>query len=140
MGKVRLGQRALSPEALVALATLASLILLWPLRDVFYALPGLRYAATLFLFMAPGMLLTRRFLWEYFPGVAALPAACVVSTGLFGMTGVPVLMAHRSLDLYLAVSGGIVAASLLAAVAVAPARSHPVACKPGPEERVHRWL
>lgn len=61
LGEARPGQRVRSPEALVALAGLASAILLWPLRDVLHALPGLRYAATLFLFMAPGLLLTRRF-------------------------------------------------------------------------------
>lgn len=63
LGKARLGQRARSPESFVALAVVvASVIVLWPLRDVLQALPGLRYAATLFLFMAPGLLLTRRFL------------------------------------------------------------------------------
>ncbi len=90
LGKARLGQRARSPESFVALAVVASVIVLWPLQDVLQALPGLRYAATLFLFMAPGLLLTRRFLGEYLPGVAALPAAFVLSAGLFGMMGVPV--------------------------------------------------
>ncbi|MDQ3363240.1 MAG: hypothetical protein M3534_16580, partial [Actinomycetota bacterium] len=140
MGKARLGQRARSPEILVALAGVVSVIVLWPLRDALHALPGLRYAATLFLFLAPGLLLTRRFLGEYFPGAAALPAAFVLSAGLFGMMGVPVLMTHRSLGFYLAISGGVVAASLLAAVAVALTRGRPVEGIPGPEERAHRWL
>jgi hypothetical protein len=140
LGKARLGQRARSPEILVALAGVVSVIVLWPLRDALHALPGLRYAATLFLFLAPGLLLTRRFLGEYFPGAAALPAAFVLSAGLFGMMGVPVLMTHRSLGFYLAISGGVVAASLLAAVAVALTRGRPVEGIPGPEERAHRWL
>jgi len=73
LGKARLGQRARSPKSFVALAVVASVIVLWPLRDVLQALPGLRYAATLFLFMAPGLLLTRRFLGEYFPASPRCP-------------------------------------------------------------------
>ena len=139
-GKADLGQRMRSPEAVVALAGAASVVALWPLRGALEALPGVLYAATLFLFFVPGLLLTRWSLWGPFPGVAALPVAFVVSAGAFAVMGVPVLVAHRGLDLYLALCGTVVALFLLAAVAGALVRGRPVVSEPGPGERAHRWL
>ena len=141
----RVAQRARSPEALVVLVGVVSVLALWPLRDLLSALPGLLYAATLVLFLTPGFLITRWFLGERFRGVAALPVAFVLSAGLFGMLGVPMLVTHRSLDLYLLISGAVVAASLLAAAVVAltrgqPTGGQPTGGAPGMEERAHRWL
>ena len=140
LGKAKLAQRARSPEALVVLVGVVSVLALWPLRDLLSALPGLLYAATLVLFLTPGFLITRWFLGERFRGVAALPIAFVLSAGLFGMLGVPMLVTHRSLDLYLLISGAVVAASLLAAAVVALTRGQPTGGAPGMEERAHRWL
>jgi len=141
----RVAQRARSPEALVVLVGVISVLALWPLRDLLSALPGLLYAATLVLFLTPGFLITRWFLGERFRGVAALHVAFVLSAGLFGMLGVPMLVTHRSLDLYLLISGAVVAASLLAAAVVAltrgqPTGGQPTGGAPGMEERAHRWL
>ena len=136
----RVAQRARSPEALVVLVGVVSVLALWPLRDLLSALPGLLYAATLVLFLTPGFLITRWFLGERFRGVAALPIAFVLSAGLFGMLGVPMLVTHRSLNLYLLISGAVVAASLLAAAVVALTRGQPTGGAPGMEERAHRWL
>jgi len=127
------------------LVGVVSVLALWPLRDLLSALPGLLYAATLVLFLTPGFLITRWFLGERFRGVAALPVAFVLSAGLFGMLGVPMLVTHRSLDLYLLISGAVVAASLLAAAVVAltrgqPTGGQPTGGAPGMEERAHRWL
>lgn len=122
------------------LAGVLSLLALWPLRETLSALPGVLYAATLVLFLTPGFLVSRWFLGERFPGVASLPVAFVFSAGLFGMLGVPILMTHRGLDLYLLISGSVVAAFLLAAAVVALTRGQPVEASSGMEERAHRWL
>ena len=140
MGRAKLAQRARSPESLVVLAGVFALLALWPLRGIVSALPGLLYAATLVLYLTPGFLATRWFLGERFPGVAALPVAFVLSTGLFGMLGVPFLMTHRGLDLYVLVSGSVVAAFLLAAFVVAVTRGRPVEVRSGAEVPAHRLL
>ena len=146
MGKAKLAQRvarrARSPEALVVLAGILALLALWPLRGILSALPGALYAATLVLFLTPGLLVTLWSLGRQFPGVAALPVAFVFSAGLFGMLGVPMLMTHQSLDLYLLISGAVVAAFLLAALVVALTRGRPVQRTSGVEGRAHRalWL
>ena len=136
----RVAQRTRSPEALVVLVGVVSLLALWPLRDLLSALPGLLYAATLVLFLTPGFLITHWFLAERFPGVVALPVAFVFSAGLFGMLGIPFLVTHRSLDLYLLISGTVMATSLLAAAIVALTRGQPAGGAPGMEERAHRLL
>lgn len=122
------------------LAGVLSLLALWPLGEFLAGLPGLLYAATLVLFLTPGSLVTRWFLGERFPGVAALPVAFVFSAGLFGMLGVPVLVTHRGLDLYLLISGLVVAAFLFVAAVVALIGGRPVAGTPGMEGRAHRLL
>jgi pimeloyl-ACP methyl ester carboxylesterase len=70
---------------------------------------------TLILFMAPGALLARWLLYEYFSGVALLPAAFVSSVGVFALLGVPALVFQSSLQTYLWISGATVALFLLAA-------------------------
>lgn len=112
MGKTRLMQRARSPEALVVLSSAGALLVLGPLRAGLDALPGILFFASLVLFMAPGLLMSHWFLRELFPGLASLPAAFVFSTGLFGLSGIPMLFVHTSLDAYLLVAGAVLAVFL----------------------------
>lgn len=140
LGREKLARRALSPEGLVVLAGVLSLLALWPLRGLLSALPGLLYAATLVLFLTPGSLVSRWFLGERFPGVAALPVAFVFSTSLFGMLGVPILITHQSLDLYLLISGAVVAVFLIVAAVVALIRGRPAGGTSVTGERAHRLL
>lgn len=140
LGKAKLARRARSPEAIVVLAGVLASLALWPLREELSGLPGALYAATLVLYLTPGFLVTRWFVGERFSGVATLPVAFVFSTGLFGMLGVPILMAHRSLDLYLFICGAVLATFLLAAAFVALTRGRPVEVMPGTGQKAHRLL
>jgi hypothetical protein len=70
-------------------------------RDAFAALPEVLTVGTLVLFLAPGVMLTRWFMGEYFSGPALLPAAFVLSTGAFALLGVPMLLLQSSLETYL---------------------------------------
>jgi hypothetical protein len=80
-------------------------------------------ASTFVLFLAPGALLARWSLREYFSGAALPPAAFVISTSVFALLGVPMLVMQTSLEAYLWVSGALVACFLLAAALAA--LSHP---------------
>jgi hypothetical protein len=140
LGKARFAQRARSPEAIVVLAGVLASFAIWPLREDLSALPGVLYAATLILYLVPGFLATRWSLGERFSGVATLPVGFVFSTGLFGMLGVPILMAHRSLDLYLFICGAVVAAFLLVAAFIALTRGRPVEIMSGAGKKVHLLL
>lgn len=117
MGKIR--DRLRWFEAGVALLGVAAFAVVGPFREVFATLPGVLLASALILFMAPGALLARWFLGEYFSGVALLPAAFVISAGAFALLGVPMLILQSSLETYLWASGAVVAASLVAAALVA---------------------
>lgn len=98
----------------MVVATVLAVIVLWPLRGVLEAAPLVLFAASLVLFLAPGLLVTR---WVFAPGQlsapALLPVAFVISTGLFAGAGVPVLMLGLSMNSYLLVAGGVLAAFLL---------------------------
>lgn len=102
-----------SLDALVLLSSVVAFTLLLPLRDVTEAFPPVPFAATLVLFMAPGVLLAHRLLEGDVSGPALVPVGFAVSTGLFGLLGVPVLIAHRSIEAYLGAAGAVVGASLL---------------------------
>lgn len=93
-----------------------ALLVLGLLRDFTGALPLIPFACAAVLFLAPGALLARWFAADLFPGAALVPAAFVLSAGLFGVLGVPALILHRSLGLYLTACGIVVATSLMAAV------------------------
>ncbi|HEV8044306.1 MAG TPA: DUF6077 domain-containing protein, partial [Rubrobacter sp.] len=71
------------------------------------------FAATLALFMVPGLLLARLALGTCVAGVARLPVAFVMSAGVFGLAAVPMLLLHGSLTAYLVLCGFLLAASLL---------------------------
>jgi hypothetical protein len=102
-------------EVGVALSGAAAFAVVGPFRGAFAALPEITLVGTLVLFMAPGALLTRWFLGEYFSGAALLPAAFVISAGAFALLGVPMLVLQSTLEAYLWAAGATVAASLLAA-------------------------
>ena len=106
-------------EAAVALSGVAAFVVVLPLRDALAPLPGLMVAATLALFLAPGVLLARWFLDDYFPGAAVVPAGFAVSAGGFALLAGPVLVAQARLEAYLWVVGAVVAGSLAAAAFVA---------------------
>lgn len=72
--------------------------------------PGLRFAAALFLFMVPGVLLSRRVLGRTSSGLALLPTGFAISAGVFGLPGAVFLILQLSMEAYLWTSGAIVAA------------------------------
>ena len=117
MGKVR--TRLLSLEACVALLGVAALAVVGPFREVFAALPAVMVAATLFLFLSPGLLISRWFLGGAFPGVAMVPAGFVLGFGGFALLAVPLLILETSLGTYLWVAGILVVAALVAAAVIA---------------------
>ncbi|MEJ7840881.1 MAG: DUF6077 domain-containing protein [Rubrobacter sp.] len=102
-------------EAAVALSGATAFVVVLFLRDVLVALPGVMVAGALVLFLAPGVLLARWFLNDHFSGVALAPVGFVISAGGFGLLAVPMLIVQASLEVYLWVSGAVVASSLLAA-------------------------
>ena len=135
-------RRLLSLDAGVVLASLAALALVGPLRGVLQGIPVLTFAGALLLFVVPGILLSGWFLREYFPAVALVPAAFVISTAFFSLLGVPMLVLHRSLTEYLWVSGGVVAAFVVAAAFRTFLRKPGVteSSSPAPPEPFVRWL
>jgi hypothetical protein len=116
VARIEVTTRIRSLDLCVVLLSAAALFLLGPLRGVFEAFPLVPFLSALVLFMAPGMLLSHWYFNERFPGAAFVPVSFVISTGIFGLLGVPMLILQASLDVYLWVAGAIVAASLAAAV------------------------
>ena len=106
-------------ETWIVLSGLLALLVLWPLREVSGALPALRFAGAVVLYLVPGLLLSRWLLREYFPGVALVPAGFAISTAIFGVLAVPMLVSHQSPETYLWAAGAVVAAFLVAAAVVA---------------------
>jgi len=122
------------PDARVVLAGVLSLILLGPLRGLFDAVPLVLFLAALVLFMAPGMLVSLWFLREYVSGAILVPVSFAIGTGLFGLLGVPFLITHQTLGLYIWISGAIVVAFLIAGAVVALRRKQPVESKDTPAD------
>src|SRR5215208_2786206 len=118
------------------------MILVGPLRDAFEAYPLVLVAGALFLFVMPGLLLSHWFFADRFPGAALVPVSFVISAGIFGLLGVPVLMAHLSFDAYLWVVGAVLAVSLAAAMVRASRGRLPEESPEGeaPDEPSHRGL
>lgn len=100
-----MSHRTGSPNTLALLASVAALILLVPLRDASDALPIVPFAATLALFLAPGMLVSHWFLKEHVSGVSIVPVGFAISTGVFGLLAIPALILHRSMEAYLYMAG-----------------------------------
>ena len=105
-------------EAGGALAVIAAFTVIGPFRDVFATVPSVMLLATLVLFLTPGTVLGRWFLWEYFSGAALAPVAFVTSVGIFALLAVPMLILQVTLATYLLACGTIVAFTLVAAVVV----------------------
>src|SRR5918998_2322014 len=140
--KKALGRWPRSLELPVVLASAGAMFVVGPLRGAFEAYPLIPFAGALFLFVMPGLLLAHRFLGDRFSGAALLPVSFVISAGLFGLLGVPVLMAHLSLDAYLWVVGAVLAASLAAAMIGASRGRLPEEPPEGEahDEPSHWWL
>jgi hypothetical protein len=94
------------------LACAAAAILLLLLRGLSEACPPVAFAATLVLFMAPGLLLSHWLLRDDMSGVALVPVGFAASTGIFGLLGVPALILHLSTEDYLLAAGTLLAAFL----------------------------
>jgi hypothetical protein len=107
--------RLRSPDALVVLFSAAAVIVLFPLRGLSLAFPSLAFAATLVLFTAPGLLLSHWLLREDLLGIALVPVGFAISTGIFGLLGVPALILHLSTEDYLLTAGTLLAAFLAVA-------------------------
>src|SRR5215210_3830197 len=108
--------RLRSPDTLVLLSCAAAVILLLPLREPLGVFPPLAFAATLVHFTAPGLLLSHWLLREDMSGTALVPVGFAISTGIFGLLGVPALILHLSTENYLLAAGMLLAAFLAVAV------------------------
>jgi hypothetical protein len=107
--------RLRSPDTLVLLSCAAAVILLLSPRELSGAFPPLAFAATLALFAAPGLLLSHWFLREDITGTALVPVGFAISTGIFGLLGVPALILHLSTENYLLAAGMLLTAFLAVA-------------------------
>ena len=108
-------RRATQPDAGVLLQCAGAAILLL-LRDALDAVPLLPFAGGLLLFVAPGVLVSGWLLGEHVRGAAVVPVAFALSTGLFGLLGIPFLVLHAGIGVYLWTCGATLAAFLAAAV------------------------
>ena len=98
---------------MLLLLGLVCLLLVGPLRGVLTPFPALLFLATLTLFLIPGALLSAVIRDVGLSGAARVPVAFVFSVGIFGLSGIPLLLLHRSTNEYLVLCGIIIVASLL---------------------------
>jgi hypothetical protein len=110
-----LTRRFRSLDALILVSSVTAITLLVPLRAVTEIVPLIAFVATLLLFMAPGVLVTHWYFRGPISGPAMVPVAFAVSTGIFGLLGVPVLISHQSMGFYLWAAGAVLTASLTTA-------------------------
>ncbi|MBD0355395.1 MAG: hypothetical protein ICV58_09520, partial [Rubrobacteraceae bacterium] len=101
--------RVRSLDALVLLSSAAAVLLLVPLRGASEEFPLVPFAATVVLFMAPGVLSSHWFLKDGISGPALVPVGFAISTGVFGLLAVPVLIIHTSIEAYLWYAGVVLA-------------------------------
>jgi hypothetical protein len=104
-----LTRRVRSLDAQVLLSSAAAVLLLVPLRDASDEFLLVPFAATIVLFMAPGVLSSHWFLKEDISGPALVPVGFAISTGVFGLLAVPVLIMHASIEAYLWAAGVVLA-------------------------------
>ncbi|MGH3144649.1 MAG: DUF6077 domain-containing protein [Rubrobacter sp.] len=121
-----------SLDARILLCGVTAFALLVPLRTVTIAMPPVAFAATLVLFMAPGLLVTRWSFGDSISGPAVVPVAFAVSTGIFGLLGVSFLISHQSIEAYLWAAGTVLAV-FLAAAGWRVLRARKLAVQAGPE-------
>jgi Family of unknown function (DUF6077) len=107
-----LSHRRRTLDAYVLLLSIGALITVG-LRPTFTEVPLISFLGTLFLLMVPGIVLVRLLCEEYLPGVVMVPVSFAISVGIFALLGVPFLILHLSLELYIWIAGAVVAASLL---------------------------
>ena len=107
--------RLRSLDTHVLLSCAAAVILLIPLRELSGAFPPLAFAATLVLFTAPGLLVSHWLLRNDMSGTALVPVGFAISTGIFGLLGVPALILHLSTENYLLAAGTMLTAFLAVA-------------------------
>jgi Family of unknown function (DUF6077) len=103
-------------ETYIVLLSAVALILLGLPRSAFITFPLVIFLSTLILFMVPGIILVRWFFAEHISGAAMIPVSFAISLGIFALVGVPLLLLHQSLVLYLWVACAIVAAAIVGAV------------------------
>jgi Family of unknown function (DUF6077) len=103
-------------DAAIVASSVGALILLGPLRFVVEALPLLAFLSAFVLFLVPGLLLSHWLLGAHFSGAALVPVSFAISSGIFGLLGVPMLILHLELGAYLLLAATVVAAFLVAAV------------------------
>lgn len=132
--------RPRSLEVPLVLASAGAMIVVGPMRGLLEAYPIFAFAGTLFLFVMPGLLVSHWFFADRFSGAALVPASFVISVGIFGLAGVPVLLAHLSFDAYLWVFGAVLASFLTAAMIVAVLRRQDRHEDEVPHETSRRWL
>lgn len=132
--------RPRSLEVPLVLASAGAMIVVGPMRGLLEAYPIFAFAGTLFLFVMPGLLVSHWFFADRFSGAALVPASFVISVGIFGLAGVPVLLAHLSFDAYLWVFGAVLASFLTAAMIVAVLRRPDRHEDEVPHETSRRWL
>ncbi len=89
------------------------LVIIGPLRGVLAPLPALLFLASFALFLIPGAVLSGLIPDRELSGVARIPVAFVFSVGIFGLSGIPMLLLHRSTNEYLVLCAVILAASLV---------------------------
>jgi Family of unknown function (DUF6077) len=139
--RIELGRRMRQLDGPIVALSAGALILIASLRGIFEAYPLIPFASALFLFMVPGVLVAHWFMGERFPGATLVPVSFVISTGIFSLLGVPVLMLEGSLDVYLWMSGVMTAAFLVAAAFRALRRRVPAGDKDGvPTGASSGWL
>jgi tetratricopeptide (TPR) repeat protein len=98
---------------LLVLLGLLCLLIVGPLRGVLAPLPALLFLASFGLFLIPGALLSGLIVDKDLSGAAQIPTAFVFSVGVFGLSSIPMLLLHRSINEYLVLCGIILAAALV---------------------------
>ena len=101
--------------AVVVLSALA-LILIGPIRGALGEYPLILFGSALFLFLVPGVLVCQWIMSDRLWGIALVPISFVISIGLFGLLGVPLLMLHLGLDAFMWVFGVVLTVFLTAAM------------------------
>jgi hypothetical protein len=117
-------RRLLTLDVCIFLLGVVALILVGLLRSAFTTFPLVLFVSTLILFMVPGMVAVRWLFDGDISRAVMVPVSFALSAGIFGLSGVPLLMAHASFEFYLWFVSGILAASLLPAVFRALRRKH----------------
>ena len=129
-------------EGAVVVSSVGAMVAVGPLQGALGEYPLALFGSALFLFLVPGVLIGHWMMAERPWGKAALvPVSFVISIGLFGLLGVPLLMLHLSLDAYMWVFGVVLSVFLTMAMFRAargepPARGDDAA----PAGSTSRWL